>query len=87
MATLVSTSYPVVSTLTMSHVSIRLTHGQKSAAEHHIITAPGLIGQDDRITLETRSTPIGQANAALVRFGDLPIEPSCTGFEVGEATL
>jgi len=68
-------------------VSIRLTHGQKSAAEHHIITAPGLIGQDDRITLETRSTPIGQANAALVRFGDLPIEPSCTGFEVGEATL
>jgi hypothetical protein len=28
-------------------VSIRLTHGQKSAAEHHVITAPGLIGQDD----------------------------------------
>ena len=70
-----------------AHVSIRLTHGQKSAAEHHVITAPGLIGQDDRVTLETRSAPIGQANAALVRFGGLPIEPSCTGFEVGEATL
>jgi hypothetical protein len=68
-------------------VSIRLTHGQKSAAENHVITALGLIGQDDRVTLETRSAPIGQANAALVRFGGLPIEPSCTGFEVGEVTL
>jgi len=73
--------------LVIPGVSIRLTHGQKSAAEHQVITAPGLIGQDDRVTLETRSAPIGQANAALVRFGGLPIEPSCTGFEVGEATL
>src|SRR5438270_11380947 len=68
-------------------VSIRLTHGQKSVAEHHVITAPGLIGQDDRGTLDTRSAPIGQANAALVRFSGLPVEPSCTGFAVGEATL
>jgi len=68
-------------------VNIRLTHGQKSAAEHHVITAPGLIGQDDRVTLDTRSAPIGQANATRVRFGSLPVEPSCTGFEVGEATL
>jgi hypothetical protein len=68
-------------------VSIRLTHGQQSAAEHHVITALGLIGQDDRVTLDTRSAPIGQANAALVRFGSLPVEPSCGRFEVGEATL
>ena len=80
------TRWGSVSTVKMV-VCIRLTHGQKSAAEHHVITAPGLIGQDDRVTLETRSAPIGQANAALVRFGGLPIEPSCTGFEVGEATL
>jgi hypothetical protein len=46
-----------------------------------------LIGQDDRVTLDTRSAPIGQANAALVRFGSLPVEPSCTGFEAGETTL
>jgi hypothetical protein len=80
-------SLPTKHHFRQSVVSIRLTHGQKSASEHHAITAPGLIGQDDRVTLETRSAPIGQANAALVRFGGLPIEPSCTGFEVGEATL
>ena len=67
-------------------VNIRLTHGKKSAAEHHVITALGLIGQDVRVTLDTRSAPIGQANTTLVRFGGLPVEPSGTGFEVGQAT-
>jgi hypothetical protein len=67
-------------------VSIRLTHGKKSVAEHHLITAPALIGQDDRVSLDTRSAPIGQANTTLVWFGGLPVEPSGTGFEVGHVT-
>jgi len=80
-AALIDTLCPV-----RSKVNIRLTHGKKSAAEHHVITALGLIGQDVRVTLDTRSAPIGQANTTLVRFGGLPVEPSGTGFEVGQAT-
>ena len=45
-------------------VNIRLTHPKKSAAEHRIIIALGVIGQEAPAMLDAGSDPVGQANAA-----------------------
>ncbi|MEE9147357.1 MAG: hypothetical protein V3U27_08185 [Candidatus Tectomicrobia bacterium] len=49
-------------------VNIRLTHRKQSAAEHRVIIAPGVIGQDAPAMLDTGSDPVGQANAARTRL-------------------
>jgi hypothetical protein len=43
-------------------VNIRLTHPKKSAAEHRVIIALGVIGQEAPATLDAGSDPVGQAN-------------------------
>ena len=44
-------------------VNIRLTHPKKSAAEHFVIIALGVIGQEAPATLDAGSDPVEQANA------------------------
>jgi hypothetical protein len=46
----------------MIFVNIRLTHPKKSAAEHRVIIALGVIGQEAPATLDAGSDPVGQAN-------------------------
>ncbi len=50
------------------YVNNRLTHRKKSAAEHRVIIAPGVIGQDAPAMLDTGSDPVGQTNAARTRL-------------------
>ena len=44
-------------------VNIRLTHPKKSAAEHRVIIALGMIGQEAPATLDAGSDPVGQGHA------------------------
>lgn len=44
-------------------VNIRLTHPKKSAAEHRVIIALGVIRQKAPTTLDAGSDPLGQATA------------------------
>jgi hypothetical protein len=46
----------------LTRVNIRLTHPKKSAAEHRVIMALGVIGQEAPATLDAGSDPVGQAN-------------------------
>jgi len=45
------------------NVNIRLTHPKKSAAEHRVIIALGMIGQEAPATLDAGSDPVGQGHA------------------------
>ena len=47
-------------TYTAQKVNIRLTHPKKSAAEHRVIIALGVIGQEAPATLDVGSDPVGR---------------------------
>ena len=50
--------------------------------------APRVIGQEAPTTLDTTGCgPVGQANAALIPFGGLPVAPSDGRSEVGDQAI
>jgi hypothetical protein len=52
------------SSMIILFVNIRLTHPKKLAAEHRVVMALGVIGEEAPATLDAGSDPVGQANAA-----------------------
>jgi hypothetical protein len=79
-------SIEISKTLYKPSVKFRRTHGKTKTTARRVITAPRVIEQDAPPTLDTTGCgPVGQANAALIPFGSLPVEPSDGRSEVGSS--
>ena len=71
-------------TYRLPNVNIRLTHPKKSAAEHRVIIALGVMGKKAPATLDAGADPLGQATAArppLAASGSRHGPSVCVGSE------